>query len=278
MLMYGLNLHLHVSVIMRRDPMTTRWHSLTALGLLTSLLLMGCGAYTTPSAVQVPGREATTKSAALETGAAMLQAMPPIQQLNLYLDGFHFYANDMGHQIEAHHYCAMLNEEFHQCAIYDANGADAKLIGIEYIVSERLFAQLSPDEKAFWHSHDYEVKSGQLIMPGIPTRVEHEAMEKLVTTYGKTWHVWHTDRGDQLPYGIPQLMMGFTQDGQANPELLQIRDRRFDISTDAKARDRQNIPKPTVQPGANAWQDGNTVQLDTTQVPVRNIRRGREVR
>ena len=244
------------------------------LGLLGALLLTGCGANSTPSRVQVPGAEATAKSAALETGAAMLQAMLPIQQLNLYLDGFHFYADDMGHQIEAHHYCASLNEEFHQCAIYDGNGADAKLIGLEYIVSERLFAQLPSEEKGFWHSHHYEVKSGQLIMPGIPTRVEHEAMEKLVTTYGKTWHAWHTDRGDRLPYGIPQLMMGFTRDGQAKPELLQARDQRFDVSTDAKARDRQSIPMPTVQPGANAWQDGSTAQLGTQEMRVRDIRGG----
>jgi hypothetical protein len=251
---------------------------LTVFGLLSAMLLAGCGANTSPSRVQVPGVEASTKSTALEAGAAMLQAMPPIRQLNMYLDGFHFYADDMGHQIEAHHYCAMLNEEFHQCAIYDGNGPDAKLIGIEYIISERLFAQLPPEEKALWHSHQYEVKSGQLIMPGIPTRVEHEAMEKLVTTYGKTWHAWHADRGDPLPYGIPQLMMGFTRDGQVKPELLQARDRRFDISTDAKERDRQNIPMPTVQPGANAWQDGNTVQLGTKKVPVQNIQGGREAR
>jgi hypothetical protein len=245
---------------------------LTVLSLLSTLLFAGCGANTSPSRVQVPGTEASTKSTALEAGAAMLQAMPPIQQLNMYLDGFHFYADDMGHQMEAHHYCTMLNEDFHQCVIYDSNGSDAKLIGIEYIVGERLFAQLPAEEKAFWHSHRYEVKSGQLIMPGIPTRIEHEAMEKLVTTYGKTWHAWHTDRGDRLPYGIPQLMMGFTQDGQAKPELLQARDRRFEISTNAKAQDRQNISMSGVQPGADVWQDGNTVQLAPKSVPVHNIR------
>jgi Protein of unknown function (DUF1264) len=252
--------------------MTSRSTSLTALSLFASLILMSCGAHTTVSPVQVPGREVTTKSAVLEAGAAALQAMPPIQQLNLYLDGFHFAADDMGHQMEAHHYCAQLNEEVHQCALYDGNGADAKLIGVEYIIGERLFSQLPSQEQPFWHSHRYEVKSGQLIMPGIPTRVEREAMEKLVSTYGKTWHAWHTDRGDQLPYGIPQLMMGFTADGQAHPALIQARDQRFGVSTDAKAQDRQGIAAPPVQPGADAWQDGTTVQLGTSEAPVRNLR------
>jgi hypothetical protein len=247
-----------------------RWSFSPWCSFLALLFLIGCGANTSPSRVTVPGIEPTAKSTALEAGAAMLQAMPPIQQLNLYLDGFHFYADDMGHQIEAHHYCSMLNEEFHQCAIYDGNGSDAKLMGLEYIVSERLFTQLPAEEKAFWHSHGYEVKSGQLVMAGIPTRVEREAMEKLVTTYGKTWHTWHTDRGDRLSYGIPQLMMGFTADGQANSALIQSRDRRFGIATDVKMQDRQSIPMPTVHPGANAWQDGTTVQLGTQEIRVRN--------
>ena len=41
--------------------------------------------------------------------------------------------------MEAHHYCAILNEEVIQCVIYDGNVKDAKLMGVEYIVSERLF-------------------------------------------------------------------------------------------------------------------------------------------
>jgi hypothetical protein len=248
------------------------------LGLLALVFLIGCGAHTAPSAVQAPGRELTTKSAVLEAGAAALQSMPPIQQLNMYLDGFHFAAQDMGQQMEAHHYCAQLNEEVHQCALYDGNGADAKLIGIEYIISERLFSQLPPQEKVFWHSHRYEVKSGQLIMPGILTRLEREAMEKLVSTYGKTWHAWHTDRGDQLPYGIPQLMMGFTADGQIDSTLLQARDQRVGVSMTAKEQDRRGIPAPPTQPGADAWKDGTSVRLTTEQVPVRHLSQGRQDR
>jgi Protein of unknown function (DUF1264) len=32
-------------------------------------------------------------------------------------------------------------------------------MGVEYIVSGRLFAGLPPEEKALWHSHVHEVKS-----------------------------------------------------------------------------------------------------------------------
>lgn len=37
--------------------------------------------------------------------------------------------------------------------------------------------------------HDYEVKAGLLIAAGIPQPIEHELMQKMVGTWGKTWHV-----------------------------------------------------------------------------------------
>ncbi|VVP47166.1 hypothetical protein PS838_05157 [Pseudomonas fluorescens] len=59
-------------------------------------------------------------------------------------------------------------------------------MGVEYIISEQLFGKLPDAEKALWHSHVHEVKSGQLVAPGIPDIAEHALMEKLIHTYGKT--------------------------------------------------------------------------------------------
>jgi hypothetical protein len=52
-------------------------------------------------------------------------------------------------------------------------------------VSERVFVNLPDNEKKLWHSHNYEVKSGELVAPRIPNTAEHSFMEALVTTYGK---------------------------------------------------------------------------------------------
>lgn len=157
------------------------------------LILLACGGENTPPRVDVPGTEKDAKTKTLEAGAALLQDKSPISTINIYLDGFHFYSGNLQGQMEAHHYCTKVNEDLTQCVIYDGNGADARLMGVEYVVSARLFAGLPADEKALWHSHKYEVKSGTLVAPGIPDVAEHELMEKLVSTYGKTWHTWHTD-------------------------------------------------------------------------------------
>jgi len=179
----------------------------------------------------------------------------------MYLDGFHFYNGNLQGQMEAHHYCSKINEDLTQCVIYDGNGKNAKIMGVEYIITEKLFKSLPEDEKKLWHSHQYEVKSGELIAPGLPKAAEHELMEKIVSTYGKTWHTWHTDQNLELPLGSPSLMMGFTKDGQLKPELIQERDARFEVSTADKRENRKDIQAPPVQPGADSWQTGEIVQL-----------------
>lgn len=125
----------------------------------------------------------------------------------------------MTRQVEAHHFCAHQNEEMRQCLIYDSPNADARLIGIEYIVSETLFLTLPDDEKPMWHSHDYEVKSGVLFMPGVPGPIQRQDLDKVAKTYGKTIHFWQVDKGDNLPLGLPQVMMALTRDGQLYDNL-----------------------------------------------------------
>jgi hypothetical protein len=86
-------------------------------------------------------------------------------------------------------------------------------------------------------------------------------MAKLVNTYGKTWHTWHTDLDKRLPLGVPQLMMGFTADGQVDPALVKARDARFGIDSTAEKAARADIPTPAVAPGADAWSKGNVIQI-----------------
>ncbi|MDQ0070399.1 hypothetical protein J2W34_002184 [Variovorax boronicumulans] len=244
-------------------------HLLQGAALLAlAAALVACGDKPSPSNVQAPGADKRAGTAVLETGAALLQDKPPIEALNAYLDGFHFYSGRMDAQMEAHHYCAVLNDEVIQCVIFDGNQKSAKLMGVEYIVSERLFNTLPDAEKALWHSHVHEVKSGQLIAPGIPQAAEHALMKKLVGTYGKTFHTWHTDQQKELPLGTPQLMMGFTADGQANAAMVEERDRRFGVQSAEKRKNREDIAAPSIAPGADAWQKGQAVQLaDPTATP-----------
>ena len=113
-----------------------------------------------------------------------------------------------------------------------------------------------------WHSHRYEVMSGQLTAPGLSDLAEKKLMKEFVSTYGKTWNLWQVDRGDKLPLGLPKLMMGFTADGQANPQMVAARDRDQNIELAKVKAKRADIPTRPVVEGADAWQQGSPFQID----------------
>lgn len=229
--------------------------------VLMAAALAGCGGNDTHSNVASPGADKQASTKVLETGADLLQDKPPLEQLNTYLDGFHFYNGTPKSQMEAHHYCSILNEEVIQCVIFDGNVKESHLMGVEYIISARLFSELPDSEKAYWHSHAHEVTSGTLIAPGVPEPAEHALMSKLANTYGKTWHTWHTDKDKSLPLGVPQLMMGFTADGQIDPAMVKARDARMGLDSVAERESRKDIKAQPVLPGADAWMTDKVIQI-----------------
>ena len=229
--------------------------------MIGAIGLSSCGGGNTPSNVTAPGDEKSTKDKVLNTGADLLQDKSPLRKFNAYLDGFHFYNGNINAQMEAHHYVNQLNEDVYQAIIFDGNEGSPKIMGIEYIITAKLFKTLSTEEKKLWHSHVHEVKSGTLIAPGIPEVAEYELMEKLVNTYGKTIHTWHTDQERTLPVGSPMIMMGFTKDGQLHKELMDARDKRFNVSSAENKKKRADIKALPIDPMADAWQKGEIRQF-----------------
>ena len=67
------------------------------------------------------GRGHSMKHRALDLAASVMQPKYPIEAVSTFLNGFHFYADDMGRQIEAHHFCIHLRHDLHQCTIFDSN-------------------------------------------------------------------------------------------------------------------------------------------------------------
>jgi hypothetical protein len=201
-----------------------------------------------PPKLRPPGKDKTLWRAMLETGSRMLQTRAPLQAFDIYVVGFHCARHDPQMQMEAHHFCAQVNSDVLQCAIFDGNTEDANLIGIEYIISEALFEGLPEEEKRYWHPHNYEIFSGQLTAPNLPETAEKQLMALLLNSYGKTWHTWHTGRpdgagqsGDPLPYGEPKLMWSFNRDGEVDPALKEDLNAAMGIDENAKRAHRRDL-------------------------------------
>jgi hypothetical protein len=215
-------------------------------------ILMSCALAAGPAAaqetrpqVQPAGEAKAPKTRALEAGAKVLQRNAPLAKFDVYLNGFHPMKDQPGQQVEAHHFCRQVNEDLAQCALFDGNTASANLNGIEYIISEKLFATLPDEERRFWHPHNGEILSGQLVAPGIPDAAEHELMKKKMNSYGKTWHAWNTGAngktGDKLPLGPAMLAWSFNRDGELLPNLQEERDTRMKIRTGEKRKKRADL-------------------------------------
>ena len=89
-----------------------------------------------------------------------------MSQMHLYVCAFHLAKKDPKLVFEAHHYCMALGEDVHQCVIFDGDGKKAKLLGVEYIISDKLYRRLAAGELSC---------QGRLVMyapeaerPGVP--------------------------------------------------------------------------------------------------------------
>src|SRR5690606_1368080 len=94
----------------RRCPMTRR---LTCLASLLALSLAACtGGGTVDAGTEPPGRDESARTNVLEAGAAALQDNGPLAKLDVHLVGFHPMKLHPDMQMEAHHFCRQVNEDF----------------------------------------------------------------------------------------------------------------------------------------------------------------------
>ncbi|KAK0707333.1 hypothetical protein B0H67DRAFT_602687 [Lasiosphaeris hirsuta] len=203
------------------------------------------------AAPKVAGEPRSTKSTVLETGAALIQDFSPVKNICAHLNAFHVYASDPRRMVETNHYCGHLTEDVRQCLLYDSPSLGARLIGIEYMITPKLYGTLDAAERRLWHSHVFEVKSGMLVIPqpsplapqAAWEKAETAEMEEVIRLYSK------------IPLGEPQLMTSITAADQLPgiEKRLDDRDSRFP-GTDwrRKKEIRDYIPEPTIHPDADA--------------------------
>ena len=74
----------------------------------------------------------------------------PLGNHHLHFCGIHVAKNNPKFQIITQHYCggrAGQGVEMHQCLLYDSMEKNAKLLGVEYIISDEIFRKLPEADK-----------------------------------------------------------------------------------------------------------------------------------
>uniref|UniRef100_A0A0D9YEH4 Uncharacterized protein n=1 Tax=Oryza glumipatula TaxID=40148 RepID=A0A0D9YEH4_9ORYZ len=229
----------------------------------------------TSTSVPPLGRATTVSSQLLDMGAQAVQALKPVRQMKQHACSFALYAHDLSRQVEVHHFVSRLNQDVLQCAVYDSDKPSARLIGVEYIVSDAIFESLPPEEQKLWHSHAYEVKAGLWTDVGVPEPLQSSEMARMAKTYGKLWCTWQVDRGDALPLGAPALMVSpqAVEPGRVRAELVHGRDERYKIDSSAQglkgARVEMDEPE-WINPNADYWRlHGKGFAIDVTATEMK---------
>ena len=119
---------------------TSSWRSI-GIGVVTGIATAAGVMFGRKAVIAAKiGKGHPLKHRVLDLASGAIQPKYPLNAVSTYLNGFHMYADDMGRQVEASHFCIHLRHDLHQCVIFDRNAPDARLIGIEYIISKERFA------------------------------------------------------------------------------------------------------------------------------------------
>jgi Protein of unknown function (DUF1264) len=171
----------------------------------------------------------------------------PMRGPHAHFCGIHAAKHNAKLQFIAQHYCtahapgaghsASKDDPIFQCVLFDTCETNAKLLGVEYVISDVRYQALPEEEKKYWHPHAYEVLGGGLVALGMPPEGERSFMKMLLTTWGKAWHTW-PDTATAIPMGEPLLIWSLNGDGQVDEKLIAKRDADFDVST-AEIRERR---------------------------------------
>jgi len=122
--------------------------------------------------------------------------------------GVHLQKDQPTNAQTAYHFCKPLNESVAQCLLYDGTGADARLIGVEYLVNDEIFRAMPAEEQAYWHDHENEVDAGLLRSLTQHGDEEKATLAKVRTLHGKIFHTWVA--GKTYPEGPPKLFWAIT--------------------------------------------------------------------
>jgi hypothetical protein len=209
----------------------------------------------------LPGESGSIKKKVGGLVSDVIQPYAPVREINCHTDAILFFSGEPKRQIEVHELCTWLNDDVAQCLLYDSDRSNARLIGVEYLVSDRIFKALPEDEQKLWSSKQYEVKNGLEVAPRLPQTAENALMQDLVNMYGKQFCTWQVDQ-HYLPLGAPKILFNLAEEGPSpDAGLLERRAKKLNADPKKLSEERSDIVAHKVHPNADAWKKGEVPEL-----------------
>jgi len=104
-----------------------------------------------------------------------------------------------------HHQCKVYDDMTVSCLLFPTGMDDqAKPFGMEYVIGADAYAELSEEEKTYWHYHKTELPKVNATLPDLTAEEAESLMPVLNETYGKVIYFWQV--GDEYPIGEPFIV------------------------------------------------------------------------
>jgi mannose-6-phosphate isomerase-like protein (cupin superfamily) len=145
---------------------------------------------------------------------AMMAA--PTQGFALHIDAKK-HINDMPDFV-VHHYCKALDKNYIQCLLLDSDRPNARVIGVETIISPEVYAQLPEEERASWHYHKDEIPLVDAQLPGLSEAEAQKVVAAVENTYGRVVIFWVP--GSVAPMGTPSVVNPQSHHASAPREIV----------------------------------------------------------
>ena len=126
----------------------------------------------------------------------------PSEGFTLHIDAEKHFPADM--KKIAHHYCKQVKSGMTECQLYDSDDKDAKLAGVEVVVSTDTWKGFNKAEQKYWHYHKEEIPKVNAKLPDLSEEEAAKVVETLTETYGKIYLLWDPAKTDQ-PVGQPSI-------------------------------------------------------------------------
>lgn len=188
---------------------TSKGLAVTFMAACFAIALAGAFLARTPGialAADEPHKEG--QAAGAGAGAGVKAPIAEILHCPLAFAGVHLLKEFPEQAQVAYHFCKPLNSQVNQCVLYDGTGKDARLIGIEYLVTDELYQKMPAEEKAYWHDHKHEVDAGLIRSITQTGDEEKQTLGAVRTLWGKTYHTWAS--GTTYPRGPARLYWSVT--------------------------------------------------------------------
>jgi hypothetical protein len=186
-----------------------RWVVLLACaGSAAAGAILGALATARSAAALAQARADLHAAAALAPAAGVKAPLQEVIHCPLAFAGVHLLKDLPERAQVAYHFCKPVNADLNQCVLYDGTGPDARLIGIEYLVTDAVYQKMPPEERVYWHDHKYEVDAGLLKSLTQSGAEEKATLAAVRTLWGKVYHTWASGR--DYPRGPARLFWSVT--------------------------------------------------------------------